>query len=264
METEVTYSASEQSVVCPPEIVLKSGLSTNAAFDNFDRFTESDQGKITMNDTVGIVFQHIVDEEDSTHNNEDDRLSNQDNLPQNESVSLTETDTANTRQRKRFKAILPDIEPYSKKPRMEETFVPFDFPLRCVIPRNLDEIKKFDLSWLLSYIFRKDTPMWVGFNAKIIPETTKRQRIAYLPPINKSPTDKSVVLETMRTALKIAAECQQEYAQVTYDLGIAKIGFPLKSTESEGMKKLFIHLGAFHIEMAYSKAIGSFIDGSGL
>ena len=85
-----------------------------------------------------------------------------------------------------------------------------------------------------------------------------------MPPINKSPTDRSVVLETMRKTLRIAAEYDQEYVQATCDLGIAKIAYSLKSTDYEAMKKLFIHIGAFHIEKAYFKAIGTFIDGCGL
>lgn len=49
-------------------------------------------------------------------------------------------------------------------------------------------------------------------------------------PITQPPTDKSVVLETMKRAVKFADECDEDYVTVTYDLGIAKIALPLQVT----------------------------------
>lgn len=77
-------------------------------------------------------------------------------------------------------------------------------------------------------------------------------------PINQSLTDKRV------QAMTIAAECNEQYAQVTYDLGIAKITMQLQGTEKEEFKNLFIHQGTFHKEMAIFKAVSSFLDGCGL
>ena len=106
--------------------------------------------------------------------------------------------------------------------------------------------------------------MWVGFNAKLLTDISRTQKVSYLPPINLSPTDPSVVMETMNRAIKIANECKQKYIVVTYDLVIAKMALQLQSMHKQTFDRLFIHLGPFHIEMSYLKAVGSFIENSGL
>lgn len=39
-------------------------LNTGVVFDNFDRFVETHNGKDTLHDTVGIIFQDIVQNPD--------------------------------------------------------------------------------------------------------------------------------------------------------------------------------------------------------
>ena len=56
------------------------------------------------------------------------------------------------------------------------------------------------------------------------------QKISYLTPINLSPTNTAVVLETMVQSQKVANECNEKYMQVTYDLAIAKIAMPIQAT----------------------------------
>lgn len=71
----------------------------------------------------------------------------------------------------------------------------------------------------------------------------------------------------------IAKECRQPEIQVTYDLAIAKISYQIQLDERLKVEtqqiipeyqNLFIHMGGFHIEAVYFKAIGKFIDDSGL
>lgn len=73
--------------------------------------------------------------------------------------------------------------------------------------------------------------MWVGFNSKIIEDLSIRQKVSYLTPINISPTNISVVYETMRQSQIIAQECDQKYMQVSYDLAIVKVAYQIQSTE---------------------------------
>lgn len=56
LETEMTYGATEWSPVCPTGIALVPHLGTGIAFDNFDRFVETTNGKDTLQDTVEIIF----------------------------------------------------------------------------------------------------------------------------------------------------------------------------------------------------------------
>lgn len=108
------------------------------------------------------------------------------------------------------------------------------------------------------------TPMWTGFTSKIRIDHSKRQIVDYLPQINSLPTSYSIVHETMIQALKIADECHQEHIIVTYYLAIAKMALQIQLTEKPKFDALFVNLGAFHIEIAYFKALGKYIDSSGI
>lgn len=82
--------------------------------------------------------------------------------------------------------------------------------------------------------------------------------------INSSPTNISVVFHTMLEGQRVAEECGEEYMQITYDLAIAKIALQLQSTENPNFNNQFIHIGSFHIMMAYFKTVGKYIDNCGL
>lgn len=94
-------------------------------------------------------------------------------------------------------------------------------------------------------------------------DTTPTQKLDYLPQINKSPTSAAVVHETLVRSQKIAIACNQEYVITTFDLGIAKTAVQIQITE-QTFDNVFINLEAFHIEMAYFKAVEKFINGCGI
>lgn len=65
----------------------------------------------------------------------------------------------------------------------------------------------------------------------------------------------------MNESIQASKECIQEYVPVAYDLAIVKIALQLQANNSIGnFNRLFVHLGAFHIQMAYFKAVGKFVD----
>lgn len=47
---------------------------------------------------------------------------------------------------------------------------------------------------------------------------------------------------------------------MTYDLAIAKMAMQIQEKEKPKFDKIFVNLGAFHIEMAFYKAVGKYID----
>lgn len=160
---------------------------------------------------------------------------------------------------------MPELQQYTKKPVFREKLLPIDSDLRLVSASKYDFYKQLDIAWVLSHYCKvSNTPMWVGFNHKIIQDNSAKQKISYLTPINASPTNPSVVYETMRRSQQIARECQQTYMQVTYDLAITKIAYQIQSVEKPNFNDLFIHMGAFHTMMSYFKALGKFIDECGL
>ena len=134
------------------------------------------------------------------------------------------------------------------------------------INEEIAEAWKKDILWMADFNIEaedKTTPMWVGWNAMLIPRDNFTQSIFYLPQINQSPTSYSVVLETLRRSSKIAKECNKSAIVVTYDLAIAKIAMSIQAEQSPALDNVFVALGSFHIEMAFFSACGKVIAESG-
>ncbi|XP_011858812.1 PREDICTED: uncharacterized protein LOC105556339, partial [Vollenhovia emeryi] len=248
LETEATYAASSRSQICPDDIVPKPNLHTGLAYNNFDRFVDTLTGKDTLHDTVGIIFQDIVPD---IAEDEDAEVQ-----PSKESVKK--------RRRRTYDTVNPHLEPYSKRPRMQEVLQPLHSDEHYT-PDSLKTQQRVNLAWMFTHALEiPDTPMWVGFNSLIHIDDSIKQRISYLTTINLSPTNTAVIQETMIQSLKVAEECGETYIQVSYDLAIAKVALQIQSTENPRFNNLFIHLGSFHVMMAYFKAIGKIIDNCGL
>ncbi|KAJ8677787.1 hypothetical protein QAD02_013574 [Eretmocerus hayati] len=247
IETEATFSASSSSDVCPPDISRKGNLCTGVAWDNSDGFVDTINGKDTRHDTVGIIFQL-----------EDESLENvQENLDGGSNSSR--------KRRRMYDAVEPELESYTKKPKLAGHLLRPSFIVQLPEPKNFRSVRQIDFLLLLSHALKiEGTSMFVGWNSLITKDMFKKQIISYLTTINHSPTNINVVIETMKQSLKIADECGQQYMEVTYDLAIAKVALQLQCTEKSLYSRLFIHVGPFHIMMSYFKAIGKFIENCGL
>lgn len=68
-----------------------------------------------------------------------------------------------------------------------------------------------------------------------------------------SPTSDAVVLKTLQIALNIADECEQKHIVVTYDLAIACKAYKIQADMVPEFDRIFITLGAFHIELSFFK-----------
>lgn len=170
-----------------------------------------------------------------------------------------------SKKRRSFDPVTPELQPYTKKPKLIEKLLSINNPLRNVQPTNLITFQHIKFSWLLSHFLQiPQTPMFVGFNSLIYNDATVMQKVSYLSTINLSPTNKAVIRETMFTSLKVADECREMFIEVTYDLAIVKVALQIQSTDSPLFNRVFVHLGSFHIMMAYFKAIGTFIDNCGI
>ncbi len=67
----------------------------------------------------------------------------------------------------------------------------------------------------------------------------------------------------MKRSQKVAEECGDSCAVVTYDLAVAKLAMQIQSEDSPKYDNVFVCLGAFHICMAYFAAIGYVLEESG-
>lgn len=63
LETEVTFFGDSKSTICRFNTVLNPRLCTSVAYDNYDRFVETCNGKDTLHDTVHILYQNIEDDD---------------------------------------------------------------------------------------------------------------------------------------------------------------------------------------------------------
>ena len=46
----------QKSTICPEAIKTSPNVCTGIAYDNYDRFVETKDGKNTLRDTVGIIY----------------------------------------------------------------------------------------------------------------------------------------------------------------------------------------------------------------
>ena len=111
-----------------------------------------------------------------------------------------------------------------------------------VFSTNLQLYSEIDNIWMMNHALEvPDVPMWVGFNSQIDDSNSPQQFISYLTPINSSPTNIAIVLETMNQNKKIAEDFCQCCIQATHDLVIAKFAFQIQAIEKPRFDNLFIH-----------------------
>ena len=116
---------------------------------------------------------------------------------------------------------------------------------------------------MMSTALCQNIPMWVGWNSLITDDPLPQQIIGYMKNICLPPTRLNVVAETMRISQKVAKECQQPYAIVTYDLAVAKLALKIQDEDAPQYDNVFICFGAFHTMLAYFSGIGFFLAESG-
>ena len=134
------------------------------------------------------------------------------------------------------------------------------------IESNVEEsslqLKKLDLYWFWNMKVGNCCALHDVFISKFINDPLPVQRICYMDPISRSPTNNDVVKETMVRTMNVAKETGQDYGVVTYDLAVALKAYSIQTIESPLFDKLLIMLGNFHIELAFYGAIGTLINES--
>ena len=129
---------------------------------------------------------------------------------------------------------------------------------------NTTRARDLNHVWMMSHALDADAVlMWVGFNSLFYKDKLPKQEARYMPNLKEPITSLSVVRQTLLTTQKCAEECHQDYGVVTYDLNAAKPAMQIQATESPRFDTIFIMMGAFHIEMAFFKAIGKLVAESG-
>lgn len=137
------------------------------------------------------------------------------------------------------------------------------FQLEQVTETSFLEQDDIDFMWIVKSSKDK-LPLLNGYYSLFVPDTLPKTVIAYMDPISQPPTRNDVVQETMVRSLKVAAENNQEYAVVSYDLAVALKAYSIQALRAPEFDKLIILLGVFHLELALFGALGTYIDDSGI
>ena len=208
LETQLASEITEREIATPDGLLRQPGLITGLAWDNFDQNTDTLSGSGTIHDTVGICYQNV---RPSLHSHE-----------HNSSVPVSPSENTAPKKRARkprsFSSKEKSLEPYRKKPRMNN----FEYTHRQVErPLHITSAEWKDMLWMMT-MYLHDIPSWTGWNALVTEDTLPLQKVLYMENITLPPTQMNVVLETLKVSQKVAEECGQEYAFVTYDLAIAK------------------------------------------
>ena len=241
IETEFAYAVNSDERDAPDGICLDSSLATASVWDNNDANMETLDGKETLHMTVGHTYQNV---------SEGDHLDRH-----------SEMDFREVKNRRKFVGVEKQIQPFRKAINKAQFIHP---------PTSSNDLNdyKVGLKLLDLYWFWKqregNTPMHAGFMSKYIKDPLPLQRICYMDPIPRSPTNNEVVRETMIRTLNIAKETKQDFAVVTYDLAIALKAYSIQAIETPLFDNLLILLGNFHIELAFYGAVGTLINESGI
>lgn len=267
LETEMAYTAYNNNRLIPPGIKIARNLSTHLAFDNNDRFVETDNGKDTLHDTVAIIIQTIDELADVPG-----AMEANNNIVPSVPISGLTIDSDNSpnstdKFRRSFNAIPMDLQPYHGKPTAKTTLIPLENVLGVIRECQESKIRAIvkDIVWAMSLFHSPSTtPMWIGFNCRISKDDSPMQVVDYLPQINASPTSYTVVLATLRMSLQVGRETGQVKVIVTFDLAIAKMAMQLQISHRPEFDDIFINMGSFHIMFAHFAVCGKKIDGCGL
>lgn len=238
LETELAYACAKENQILPYN--FRNNVITNVAFDNFDRYVETSNGKDTLHDTVGIAVQNHI------QTNDEDSLSI-------DLLNIDSDDTSNTMERRRrqylssFDSTIPS---YTRQNQLSMLL------RQCEItaPNSWGRAANSNLLWIINCALKlSEAEKWYVWHSQRIHDQSEQQSVGYLPVINQSPTNDAVVLKTMNMALEVANQCNQEYIIVTYDLAIAMKANIIKAQKPGEFDRLFINLGPFHIELSFFK-----------
>lgn len=237
METELAYACAGNDRILPYGLIDSNPrLHTHVAFDNYDKYVETSTGKDTLHDTVGIAYQNLSLE----------------TLPQILENSNRNVETQ-SRRRKYFSSFDDTINPYMKKGQQISNLIGRP-PLT---PDNWQKIVDTSALWMFNHAMNaNDAKKWFAWHSERLVDVNPIQKIGYLPSINMSPTSESVILKTLEVALKIADESNQDHIIVTYDLAIASKAYKIQADLKPQLDRVFINLGAFHLELSFFKVSG--------
>ena len=228
-------------------------------------------GTDTLHDTVGIAYQaRFKDNIDVTNELTIENKTEQ-VVDVNRNLDVTSASSQvikKIKRRRAYESTGLNIEPYRKGPKCQtsDLLPKTDKRRKELENQETGKTKNWkDAMWMTEYTTNENVvPSWIGWNSLVTATPEHKHQVWYLPQISLSPTQHCVVAETMNRSLIVAMEAGKTSIAVTYDLAIAKVAKQIQSQESPKYDQLFINIGAFHMELAFFKALGKFFYGLNL
>jgi len=109
-------------------------------------------------------------------------------------------------------------------------------------------------------------PTWSAFNSVIQERQHQLTRVCVLPILPSSPTDHSVQLTFLTHLERLTKHICGDASKcvVTLDLGLYKPVQQLLMSRADHSGRWVLRPGDLHISFAFIRAIGSFVDGTGI
>ena len=132
---------------------------------------------------------------------------------------------------------------------------------------NIDSVKwaqATDLAFFLSCQNATIPTSWTTFNQLISSRNSEQTLTGYLPIIIAPAHEYDTLNTVVKRCLAIANDIGQEYTVITVDQALYCRLMELKWCVLEYRTKLIPRLGELHVSMNFLKAIGHYMEGSGL
>ena len=156
-----------------------------------------------------------------------------------------------------------EIHPPSE-PRLAQAEIKYN---DVVVARALDPTANLDVLWKTSLLFDTMRPAWAGMMQVIHQGNHKgKSSITFLPMIDMNPSDVTCVSSTLKFVSEHAQRHNIANPIVTFDQPLWWKAFNIIQTEpaDSDLRKVILHLGAFHTEMSFLGTIGHLMARSGL
>ena len=113
IETELTFEATKENKMTPNGMEVAPEYGTGLAWDNFDKFVETQGGKDTIHDNVGIAYQLGVQQESAGPSTQSQTLTSRETSLEHVVKDLT----TKRKRRRAYEAKGTLVQPYRKKPK---------------------------------------------------------------------------------------------------------------------------------------------------
>lgn len=138
---------------------VKNPLHTN---DIYRLVVDTATGKDTLHDTVGIIYQTVIENEESTQGTSEQLQSRSEDGECTGEPSVPCTHIGQKR-RRAFDAIIPELVPHSKRPKMNDEMSLSDNLRNETTPVSLEIIYKQKFLWMLCHALKIKKNIDVGW-----------------------------------------------------------------------------------------------------